>query len=76
MLEFFQQFLLSFWNMSLWVAVNAIILFIANELLQLLPGKKFSVDKGRLSRAALVLGLIFLVMVSWHVYQTLMTPQP
>ena len=76
MLEFIQQFLLDFWNMLLWVAVNAIILLTASELLQSLPGKRFMIAKKRLSMVALVLGLVFMVMVSWHAYQTWMTLQP
>jgi len=76
MLEFIQEFLLSFWNMLLWVAINAIILLVTAQLLRSVPGKGFRIDKRRLGMAALVLGLIFTVMVSWHAYQTWMTLQP
>jgi hypothetical protein len=69
MLEFFQQFLLSFWNMMLWVAVNAIILLISAGLLRSLPGKKFMIDKRRLNIVALTLSFMTVVMVTWYAYQ-------
>lgn len=77
MLEFIQQFLLNYWNMLLWVAINAIILLVSAGMLRSLGGKeKFKIDKRKLSITALVLGLAFMAMVFWYAYQTYMTLQP
>ena len=76
MLEFIERFPLTFWDLLLWLAVNAIIILIASEILQSLPGKRFKIAKKRLNMVALVLGLTFMVMVSWQAYQTWTTLQP
>jgi hypothetical protein len=73
MLEFFLQFLLSFWNMLLWVAINAIILLVTVELF---PGTRFRIDKRRLSIVSLVLSLALMVMVIWYAYQLWTIIQP
>jgi len=75
-LVFIQQFLLDFWNMQLWFALNAVILLIASELLESLPAKKFMINKKRLSTIALLMGLIFMVTVFWRAYQIWTRLQP
>lgn len=58
-------FPLSTWDISLWIAVTAIILLITSELLASYSDRfgDFAIDKTRLRIAALVLGLAFMVTV-------------
>jgi len=76
MLEYFQQFLMNFWNVMLWFAVNAVILLIASELLKSISTRRFKFNKKRLDRVAVVMGLGFMVMVAWYGYQIWMSLQP
>lgn len=76
MLEFFQQFLINFWNIMLWFAVNAIIVLVASELLRSIAGKRFRIAKDRLNEVAILLGLGFMVIVAWYGYLTWMSLQP
>jgi len=58
-------FTLSLWDISLWIAVTAIILLVTSELLVSYSDRfgDFVIDKTRLRMAALVLGLAFMVTV-------------
>jgi hypothetical protein len=58
-------FPLSIWDISLWIAVTAIILFVTSELLAPYSDRfgDFVIEKTRLRIAALVLGLAFMVTV-------------
>jgi len=58
-------FPLSIWDISLWIAVTAIVLLVTSELLAPYSDYfgDFVVDKTRLRIAALVLGAAFMVTV-------------
>lgn len=64
-------FPLSLSDISLWLAVTAIILLITSELLYSLPeiSARIMIDKKRLRLAALGVGLSFLVTVAMRVFQ-------
>jgi len=58
-------FPLSLWDISLWIAVTAIILLVTSELLAPYSNYfgDFVIEKTRLRMAALVLGAAFMVTV-------------
>ena len=66
------NFPLSLSDLSLWLAVMAIILLITSELLYSLPeiSARIMIDRKRLRLAALGLGLGFLVTVLMRLFQT------
>jgi len=58
------QFPLSFWDISLWLAVTSIILLVTAELI--LPTylqTNLLINKSRLRIAALTLGILFIITV-------------
>jgi len=58
------QFPLSFSDISLWIAIMAMILLITSELVFSYSGNiNFPIDKRRLRLAALILGAAFMVTV-------------
>ena len=58
------RFPLTFWDLSLWLAVTAIILLITSELLSPYYGRTGIVlDKRRLRMIALVMGILFMATV-------------
>jgi hypothetical protein len=64
------QFPLSFWDISLWLAVTAIILLITSELLSPYYGKtSLLIERRRLRTAALTVGLLFMFTVFIRIYQ-------
>jgi hypothetical protein len=65
------SFPLTLSDISLWLAVTAIILFITSELLYSLPkiSPRIMIDKKRLRLVALGCGLGFLVTVVMRVFQ-------
>jgi len=65
------QFPLSLSEISLWLAVTAIILLITSELLASSPGylRNVALDKKRLRFAALGLGIGFMITVVMRVFQ-------
>jgi VIT1/CCC1 family predicted Fe2+/Mn2+ transporter len=59
------QFPLSFWDISLWLAVTAIILLITSELISPYYGRtNLPINKRRLKNVSLGLGALFLVTVA------------
>lgn len=70
MLEFAQQFPLTYWDMQLWLAVNALMALVGSELLGSILGKKSKIEKESLRIIGLALGLIFMIMVLALAYQT------
>ena len=69
------QFPLAFWDIDLWLAVTAIILLTTAELIS--PRyKKTSlvIEKERLKKAALTLGILFLITVTVRIYQIIALP--
>jgi hypothetical protein len=65
------SFPLSLSDISLWLAVTAIILLITSELLHSLSGysARIMIDKKRLRLVALGVGLSFLVTVAMRIFQ-------
>lgn len=58
------RFPLTFWDLSLWLAVTAIILLITSELLSPYYGRTGIVlDKRKLRMIALVMGILFMATV-------------
>lgn len=59
------QFPLSFWDISLWLAVTAIILLITSELISPYYGRmNLFINKKRLKNVALSIGTLFLITVA------------
>lgn len=59
------NFPLSFWDISLWLAVTAIILLITSELISPYYGKtNLLINKKRLKNVALAVSSLFLVTVA------------
>jgi hypothetical protein len=65
------SFPLTLSDISLWLAVTAIILLITSELLNSLPdySARIMIDKKRLRLVALGMGLAFLVTVVMRIFQ-------
>ena len=62
------DFPLSFWDISLWLAITAIILLVTSELISPYYGKKnLIVNKKRLRNTALAVSALFLVTVAIRV---------
>jgi hypothetical protein len=67
------NFPLSIFDISLWLAVSAIILLITSELLFSLPefSARAVIDKERLRQLAIGCGIGFIVTVILHIFQPL-----
>jgi hypothetical protein len=63
------QFPLSFWDVSLWLAVTSIILLATSELLSPHYGHtNLLINQKRLKQTALALGILFLITVAIRIY--------
>ena len=63
------RFPLGFYDVSLWLAVTAIILLATSELISPHYSQtSLIIEKGRLRRAALILGLLFLATLAIRIY--------
>ena len=68
------RFPLGFYDISLWLAISSIILLATSELLSPYYGQTgLLIEKGRLRRVALVLGVLFLSTVAIRIYQIIIT---
>jgi len=68
-------FPLSFWDISLWTAITAIILLATSELLSPYYGRTgVLIDRKRLRIVALVVALIFLTTVAYRIYEIVIKP--
>jgi hypothetical protein len=66
---------LSFWDVSLWLAVTAITLLITAELISPYYGQtNLHINKKKLKNAALTTGILFLITVAIRIYGIIMTP--
>jgi hypothetical protein len=62
------DFPLSFWDISLWLAITAIILLVTSELMSPYYGKtKVLINKKRLQNAALTVSTLFYITVAIRV---------
>jgi len=68
------QFPLSFWDISLWLAVTTIILLTTSELISPHYGKtNIHIEKKRLRNVALTISILFLITVIIRIYETTIT---
>jgi len=68
-------FPLSFWDLSLWIAVTAIILLITAELTSPYNTQaNILIDNYKLEKAALTMGILFLITVAIHIYTIITSP--
>lgn len=64
------NFFLSFLDISLWLAVTAIILLITSELISSYHAKnKIPINKQNLRKAALIVGLLCVITVTLRVFE-------
>ncbi len=69
------QIPLTFWDISLWLAVTSIILLITAELISPYYGQtNLLINKKKLKNAALITGILFLITVAIRIYGIIMTP--
>ena len=69
------NFPLSFWDISLWLAVTAIVLLITSELISPYYGKaNILINKKRLRNVALTTGILFLITVAIRIYGIITSP--
>jgi len=67
------QFPLSIYDLSLWLAITAIILLITSELLSPNYGRtNLIIEKKRLKKAALTLSILFMITVFIRIYEIIM----
>lgn len=67
-------FPLGFYDLSLWLAVVAIILLGTSELISSHYGQtSFIIEEGRLRKAAFILGVLFLATVAVRIYAIIIT---
>jgi len=63
------NFPLSFWDISLWLAVTAIILLVTSDLTSPYYGKtNLLINKKRLKNVALTMAVLFLITVAIRIY--------
>ena len=68
-------FPLSFWDISLWLAITAIILLITSEMLSPQYGKiNIQINKKKLRNAALAVSIVFLITVAIRIINIILTP--
>jgi len=68
------QFPLSFWDISLWLAVTAIILLVTSELISPHYGKtNILIERERLRNVALTSSILFLITVVIRIYEIIVT---
>jgi hypothetical protein len=68
------QFPLTFWDLSLWLAVISIILLVTAELASPYYGHtNLLINKKRLRRVALAMGVLFLITVAIRIASIIFT---
>jgi len=69
------DFPLSFLDISLWLAITAIILLVTSELISPCYGKtKLIINKKRLRNAALSVSILFLITVAIRIITIIISP--
>jgi len=67
------QFPLSLWDISLWLAITAIILLIATEMLSPRYGKtNMRIDRKRLANVAIAVSILFLATVTIRIFNMIL----
>ena len=68
------MFPLSLWDLSLWLAITAIILLATSELLSPYYGQtSLLINKRRLRNVALTMGILFLSTIALRIYEIVVT---
>jgi hypothetical protein len=68
-------FPLTFWDISLWLAVTAIILLITSELISPYYGKtNLLINKRRLRNVAIIVSTLFLITVAIRIATIIISP--
>lgn len=68
-------FPLSFWDISLWLAISAVILLITSELLSPIYGKtNLLINKNRLRGIAITVSVLFLITVAIRIATIAISP--
>lgn len=71
------DFPLSFWDISLWLAITAIILLATSELISPYYGKtNLIINKKRLRNTALAVSALFLITVAMRVITIIISSSP
>jgi hypothetical protein len=69
------DFPLSFWDISLWLAITAIILLVTSELISPYYGKtNLLINKKRIRNVALTVSTLFLVTVAVRILTIIISP--
>ena len=69
------QFPLGFWDISLWLAVTAIILLITSELISPYYGKtNLLINKRRLRNVSIIVSTLFLITVAIRIATIIISP--
>jgi hypothetical protein len=69
------NFPLSFWDLSLWLAITAIVLLITSEIFSPHYGKtNLLIRKKRLRNAAMLVSVLFLVTVAIRIVTIIISP--
>ena len=69
------NFPLAFWDISLWLAVTAIILLITSELISPYYGRtSLLINKKRLKNVALTVSILFLATVAIRIANIIINP--
>ena len=69
------KFPLDFWDISLWLAITAIILLITSELMSPYYGKtNILISKKRLKNTALAVSILFLATVAIRIISIILAP--
>jgi hypothetical protein len=71
------DFPLSFWDISLWLAITATILLITSELISPYYGEtNLLINQKRLRNAALAISALFLTTVAIRIITIMISPSP
>jgi len=69
------RFPLDFWDISLWLAITSIILLITAELTSPYHGQtNLLIDKKKLRKTAIIMGIFFLITVAIRIYGIITSP--
>jgi hypothetical protein len=68
-------FPLGLWDISLWLAITAVILLITSEMLSPHYGRiNMRIDRKKLKNAALTVSILFLITVAIKIINLVLTP--
>jgi len=68
-------FPLTFWDISLWLAITAIVLLITSELISPYYGKtNLLINKKRLRNVAIIVSTLFLITVAIRIVTIIISP--